>query len=978
MRTNLPVTNIEHLMRDDQLIVSSTDLQGVITQCNRDFIEISGFTEEELLGAPHNLIRHPDMPAVAFEDLWKTIEAGHPWTGIVKNRCKNGDFYWVEANISALRQHEKITGYISVRRKPSREQIAAAEALYARLRAGKPAQPPLARIRTWINEIYITRALPGGLVFISVLFVVAIALSLASLQQATAQMRRISEQTQVLEQAYHDMYGHGLQMTAAMRYLLLEPKDQQARSNVTQSGQIFATALEQARTVAANNAALTANLDAITADRQRHIAAQTQVLDRIDAGDLITAKTLYNTEDNVIWRTYRRLIMDALKQVKEEAQSERDLFMAAATHAEHRVIGFSVLAILTALLLSVWLVRKITRPLKMTLGHLAAISDGNYHNHIETIDRDELGLMLLAVKSVQARLDYDIQHAKRVARENLCIRVGLDHVTMPVTISNDRHQLVYLNAAAQTFWRKLSNDLARHHPDFNAEKMLGANLADYFEDEETRTLYRTNLSVSLTLNTSIGGRDLRVTPSPVLDEFGAYSGRVTLWTDRTTEVIAENEIAATIKAAASGDFTHRIEIDGKEGFFLQLALGLNQLMEIVAHGLTDVASILNAIARGDLTQTMNANYTGTFGQLQHDTNDTVTRLREVIGNILDASTMISNAAKEIAAGNTDLSNRTEEQAASLEHTAGSMEQINATVKLNAQNAGQANQLSQDANTLAMRGGEMVQRVVQTMGAIQTSSKKIADIISVIDGIAFQTNILALNAAVEAARAGEQGRGFAVVAAEVRNLAQRSAQAAKEIKGLIADSVAHVESGAQLAGQAGGTMNEVVTSFRQVAVLIDEITRASREQSVGIEQVTYAVAKMDEVTQQNAALVEQAAAAAESLEEQTDALSQAVGRFKIKAIEASAQSSAGKMLESKPIIHEDCERLAGCPFFNDKMSGSAATAALLKQKYCHGDKNTCARYSVLMALGKDKVPADLYPHQTERLSVLLGNTHHAAR
>ncbi|MBV5311577.1 methyl-accepting chemotaxis protein, partial [Chromatium okenii] len=608
--------------------------------------------------------------------------------------------------------------------------------------------------------------------------------------------------------------------------------------------------------------------------------------------------------------------------------------------------------ILTALLLSLWLVRKITRPLKITLGHLAAISDGNYRNHIETIDKDELGLMLLAVKSVQARLDYDIQDAQRVARENLCIRVGLDHVTMPVTISNDHHQLVYLNAAAQTFWHKFSDTLSRSHPGFNAEKMLGANLADYFEDEETSALYRTSLSASLTINTSIGGRDLRVTPNPVLDEAGAYTGRVTLLTDRTTEVIAENEIAATIKAAASGDFTHRIEIAAKEGFFLQLALGLNQLMEIVANGLTDVAGILNAIARGDLTQTMNANYTGTFGQLQHDTNDTVTRLREVVGNILDASTMISSAAKEIAAGNADLSNRTEEQAISLDNTAHSMEKINTTVKLNAQNAGQANQLSQDANALAMRGGEMVQRVVHTMGAIQNSSKKIADIISVIDGIAFQTNILALNAAVEAARAGEQGRGFAVVAAEVRNLAQRSAQAAKEIKGLIADSVAQVEDGAQLAGQAGGTMHEVVSSFRQVAVLIDEITHASREQSIGIEQVTHAVAKMDEVTQQNAALVEQAAAAAESLEEQTRALSQAVAMFKIKAIKASAQSSAGKVLESKPIIHEDCERLAGC----------------------HGDKNTCARYSVLMALGKEKVPADLYPHQTERLPALLGNTH----
>jgi methyl-accepting chemotaxis protein len=240
--------------------------------------------------------------------------------------------------------------------------------------------------------------------------------------------------------------------------------------------------------------------------------------------------------------------------------------------------------------------------------------------------------------------------------------------------------------------------------------------------------------------------------------------------------------------------------------------------------------------------------------------------------------MIDTAAKEIAAGNTDLSSRTEQQASSLEETASSMEQLNSTVKQNAANAEQANSLAKSSNEVAMRGGQMVKNVVSTMTGIQASSKKIADIIGVIDSIAFQTNILALNAAVEAARAGEQGRGFAVVATEVRNLALRSANAAREIKELIAESVSQVDTGARLVDQAGRTMDEVVVSFQQVASLVTDIANASREQSSGIEQVTQAVGQMDEVTQQNAALVEEAAAAAESLEEQARSLVQTVAMF----------------------------------------------------------------------------------------------------
>ncbi|MBI4290813.1 MAG: methyl-accepting chemotaxis protein, partial [Betaproteobacteria bacterium] len=249
-----------------------------------------------------------------------------------------------------------------------------------------------------------------------------------------------------------------------------------------------------------------------------------------------------------------------------------------------------------------------------------------------------------------------------------------------------------------------------------------------------------------------------------------------------------------------------------------------------------------------------------MGRMQHN-------LSGVIGQINQAASTITTASHEIAAGNTDLSQRTEEQASSLEETASSMEELTSTVKQNAENAKQANQLALGASAVAVKGGSVVSQVVETMSSINESSKKIVDIIGVIDGIAFQTNILALNAAVEAARAGEQGRGFAVVASEVRNLAQRSAAAAKEIKTLIGDSVDKVGAGTKLVDEAGKTMEEVVASVKRVTDIMGEITAASQEQSAGIEQVNQAITQMDEVTQQNAALVEEAAAAAESMEEQ---------------------------------------------------------------------------------------------------------------
>jgi methyl-accepting chemotaxis protein len=286
------------------------------------------------------------------------------------------------------------------------------------------------------------------------------------------------------------------------------------------------------------------------------------------------------------------------------------------------------------------------------------------------------------------------------------------------------------------------------------------------------------------------------------------------------------------------------------------------------------------VAAGDLTSDIEVKTKDETGQLLQALKDMNTSLMGIVGQVRQGTDTIATASSQIAAGNLDLSSRTEQQASSLEETAASMEELTSTVKQNADNARQANQLAVSASGVAVKGGQVVSQVVQTMDAINTSSRKIVDIIGVIDGIAFQTNILALNAAVEAARAGEQGRGFAVVAAEVRSLAQRSAAAAKEIKTLIGDSVDKVEEGSKQVAEAGKTMEEIVDSVKRVTDIMAEITAASQEQTSGIEQINQAITQMDQVTQQNAALVEEAAAAAQSLQEQASGLSQVVSVFRL--------------------------------------------------------------------------------------------------
>lgn len=466
---------------------------------------------------------------------------------------------------------------------------------------------------------------------------------------------------------------------------------------------------------------------------------------------------------------------------------------------------------------------------------------------------------------------------RRISEENARVKQALDNVSTNVMIADADANIIYMNDAVTQMMKHAESDLRKVLPGFDASQLKGKNMDVFHKNPAHQRGLIAHLKSSYHGKAEVAGRTFTVIANPIITN-GVRIGTVVEWADRTAEVAIEKEIDSMIDAAAAGDFTKQIKLEGKDGFFASISSNLNKFSSTVEIALNDILRMLGAMAKGDLSERITRDYSGAFGQLKTDANTTADKLTEVITRIRHSASSIGTAANEIAQGNADLSQRTEEQASALEETASSMEEMTSTVKQSSDNAQKANELASQAQQKAKQGGEVVSKAVQAMEEINAASKKISDIISVIDEIAFQTNLLALNAAVEAARAGEQGRGFAVVAGEVRNLAQRSAGAAKEIKELIRDSVTKVQDGRELVNASGKTLSEIVSAVEVVSVMMRDIASAAREQTSGIEQVNTAISQMDEMTQQNAALVEEATAAGQAMADQANNMNSVVDFF----------------------------------------------------------------------------------------------------
>ncbi len=891
MRVNMPVTGREYVLRDDHMIVSKTDTRGIITYINKDFLEVSGFTEEELIGAPHNIVRHPDMPPEAFKDLWDTLAAGMPWTALVKNRCKNGDHYWVVANATPIFEGGQVTGYMSVRSKPTPQQIEAASRIYGSIKAGEKTwnvvhgrveKNTLMRKLNMFKNISIKGRLTAMIGLTAALLLLIGGVGLLGLNQTNEGLRSVYEDRTVpmgqLDKIVRNLVNNRMNMAE----MLLDPSPESVKSHVADFER---RAEEISKTWDAYMATYQTPeekqlADQFAVDRGRFVKEGLKpIAEAMKAGQVAEAKRLYETRLNELFAPVRKSINALIQLQLDVAKQEYEAAQARYATIRNLAIASLVLGIALAAWMGLLIIRAITRPLGRAVDVFNSIAGGKYDNHIAVDHEDEIGKVLNALRTMQTKLGFDVAETQRVANENLRIKIGLDNVSTGVMIADSERKIIYVNKSVVDILSKAEADIRKQLPNFSAANLVGTNIDVFHKNPAHQAQLLSNLNGTHTAALTIGPRHMVVRASPVVNERNERLGAVAEWTDRTAEVAVEKDVAELVAAAAAGDFTRRLSTQGKEGFFLQLAEGINKLVETSERGMTDVAEVLSALAEGDLTKQMTGDYEGLFAQLKDSANTTSSRLKEIVSQIREATDAINTASREIATGNADLSSRTESQASSLEETASSMDELTSTVKNNAENAKQANQLAQGASDIAVKGGEMVGEVVHTMSAISESSSKIADIISVIDGIAFQTNILALNAAVEAARAGEQGRGFAVVAGEVRNLAQRSAAAAKEIKQLINDSVGKVDAGYKVVEQAGSTMQEIVQSVKRVTDIMAEIAAASTQQSQGIEQVNTAVAQMDEMTQQNAALVEEAAAAAESLQDQADGLSRAVSVFK---------------------------------------------------------------------------------------------------
>ncbi|HCT98559.1 MAG TPA: chemotaxis protein, partial [Methylococcaceae bacterium] len=555
------------------------------------------------------------------------------------------------------------------------------------------------------------------------------------------------------------------------------------------------------------------------------------------------------------------------------------------THSTHIIaqfhensIRFGVLIALLFLAWSVLTLLSILRPIKHATQMLAQVSEGNYIT-INEFSKNELGSIMQGIKMIGIKFGFEAAEDRRTAREMLRIKQALDEVRMPVTLANSQHELVYMNVAAEMLWTEMRPVLSKRFPQFSIEQMFGQRISTYLETEKDQAAFSEKTKDPKIMYINLGGKRLRLTVISVYDENHNYVGRATQWKNITVESAMEDQISKIVEDAIGGNFRNRVSVDAKGGFFKDIAEGLNALLETCENSYGDVADVFNTLSQGNLTKQITTQYTGDFEHIKNNANNTVQKLTEIVELIKNITDSLNDSSKEIAASNHDLSNRTTSQAGALEETAASMHELNAMVQANTENANYANTFVMNTSDIATKGVKVITRVVDTMQEIHESSRKVVDIISVIDSISFQTNILALNAAVEAARAGEQGRGFAVVASEVRSLAQRAATAAGEIKLLINDSVDKIEDGSKLVLDAGHTMEEIVTSIRTVAQMIGDISIASDEQSTGIGQANSAILEMEEMTQQNAALVKQSAATAIHLKDQAIALANAVDYFK---------------------------------------------------------------------------------------------------
>lgn len=895
-------TNQEYVLTDEDLIVSKTDLRGTITFINDDFVRIGGYSRQELLGSPHNILRHPDMPKAAFADMWKTLRSGNAWTGIVKNRQKDGGFYWVRANAMPIWENSQIIGYMSVRDKASLEEIKAAETLYRDLNAGRSSVklsageiiPPslVYAIRRKSRNISIKAKLLS-LVFMAILSLVGV---------GTYGVYGLKIIKNAIEIKIEEVDTHAKCLTVSRsaelefktqiqewKNILLRGQDaaefEKYSKAFDKKGEIVISQLHDLETLMADMpekevVALIGNAISIHNEIMTKYHAALKTYQVGNPASVFVVDAAVKGIDREFIAKVNGLVDFHQKEIEKHFGEEKLISSNVVHQFQIYVALFSFAISLILLGWSILTLSSVLHPITKISKLIKDITDGKKVN-VDEFSENEFGTIIRAIKSMAFKSSFEVSEQRILANEVSRIKMALDEVTMPVTLSNAHRELVYMNKASIELWKEMESEIGDRIPDFTVETMLGHSMAEFLESDRDKAFFAKIEKKPVLCDLKFGGKNIRATIVAIYDERDVYIGRAVQWMDRTAELALEKQISMIVAAATAGDFSGRLATQNEEGFFTQLAQSLNLLLETCEKSYGDIARIFDAFSHGDLTQTITSEYRGEFNNIKNNANNTVYKLTEIVDSIKSITQNVSDSSKEIAANNLDLSGRTNSQTSAIEETASSMQKLTSMVEANTENANHANSFVIGTSNTATKGVNVIRRVVSTMEDIRESSRKVVDIISVIDSISFQTNILALNAAVEAARAGEQGRGFAVVATEVRSLAQRAAAAAGEIKILINESVEKIEDGSKLVVDAGHTMEDIVGSIHTVTDMIGQISVASSEQNAGIGLANNAILEMEEMTQQNAILVGQSSATAEHLKDQAAELSKAVDYFKIR-------------------------------------------------------------------------------------------------
>ena len=499
---------------------------------------------------------------------------------------------------------------------------------------------------------------------------------------------------------------------------------------------------------------------------------------------------------------------------------------------------------------------------KLAVDVAKRVAEGDFSQEIRILSEDETSDLLRALKAMSDNL----QKAALIAQENHRIRMALDAVAVPVRIAALDGTIIYINNELRATLRRDEAAFKQKIPHFDASKVEGGNIGMFYADPAAALERLRNLNGNVKTRMELGGRIYDVITSVVYAESGEKLGTIGQWLDVSDQVRAEDEINLIVSGAAVGDFSKRIDEKNKAGFYLQLAKSMNQLIEASESGLNQVAQVLAAMSRGDLTQRIDYQFEGTFGKLRDDVNLTTARLSKIMSDIMEAADSLALASEQVSATSQSLAQAASEQAAGVDKTSAAIEQMSASVEQNSENSKSTEEMATQASEAAKKGGKAVTESIEAM-------KLIAAKIGIIDDIAYQTNMLALNAAIEAARAGEHGKGFAVVAGEVRKLAERSQTAAQEINELAGNSL-------KISDLAGRHLLEMLPTIGKTSDLVQEITAASSEQAQGIMEISTAMEQLNQTTQQNASASEELAATAEELQDQSEHMQKLMGYFKL--------------------------------------------------------------------------------------------------